>query len=175
VRFLDLCSGSGSVSDVFRLKGFEVYTCDPHFETDYRMTVQDLVKENIGYFDVIWGSPPCDEFALWGMPWYKEKRVIPDLTILMACLKIISKIKPKFWIIENVKGAKQFINPILGKPNKYGSRYLWGNMPMFDCDRSKCYGKEKIPGHCKNTKYLRSIIPREITINLAAACKREIQ
>jgi len=171
MKMLDLCSGSGSVSNIFRDEGFYCDSCDPFFQTSFKMKVQDLEYQDLDYYDMIWASPPCDQFALWGMPFHQDKRVIPDLSILMSCLKIISKVNPKFWIIENVKGSQKFINPLLGKPFHKGSRYLWGIMPLFDCDTSKCFGKSKLSGR---DKFNRAKIPEDLTRNLAKAILREL-
>ena len=37
------------------------------------------------------------------------------------------EIKPKHWVIENVVGAQEYFNPILGKPTQIIESFcLWG-------------------------------------------------
>ena len=65
-RFLDLFSGSGSVSKVAQCKGFEVrsldidqsrdiYYCSDILDFDYMNELATWIP------DVVWASPPCTE------------------------------------------------------------------------------------------------------------------
>ena len=57
---------------------------------------------------------------------------IPNLDILNTCIEIIEETKPKYWVIENVRGAREFFNPILGKPKQViNGIYLWGEFPYI--------------------------------------------
>ena len=67
-RLLDLFSGSGSVANLFREKGYEVVTLDidPKYQADIHIDI--LVWEYWtayppGHFNVIACSPPCTEFS----------------------------------------------------------------------------------------------------------------
>lgn len=167
---LDMCSGMGGVRDGFKAAGFEVITIDvdPCFDVDIIADIREIDPGRFKNINVVWSSPPCDEFSLWSMPWCKKYRKgNPDLSIVTASKKIIDAINPDFWIIENVRGSTAFLNPILGKPVKYGSRYLWGSFPLFTVRRDHCYGKEKLSS--KQSK-LRAKIPFEISYNLAVQC-----
>ena len=68
-----------------------------------------------GSWDIILASPPCTEFTRDFLPWYNDPT--------------------QWWILENVKGSVKWIEPILGHHKKrIGSRYLWGDFPLFDCE-----------------------------------------
>jgi len=177
MNMLDLCSGLGGAADGFEKAGFNTVTLDIEgkFNPDIVMDVTKFIDFASHYndFDVIWASPPCTEFTKSSLPWYNKENIIPDMTIFSSCIKIIQKIKPTFWILENVQGARKFFKPFIGTPIKYGSRYLWGNLPICDIDISKCYGKYKMsPGPGRSAA--RSKIPIELSYPLAMAMKREI-
>jgi len=181
VTFLDLCSGSGGAAAGFSAAGFNVVTVDnnPDFNPDLLVDVCELSK-NIGFspgsFDVVWASPPCNEFSLWGMPFHKDRRKIPDMSIVKACKAIIDYLDPAFWIIENVRGAIPFFKTLesLDFYTFYGSRYLWGSFPITHVNTKKCYGKEKIPGHCSFTSAMRSKIPFPLSYSLGCRCMQEL-
>jgi len=76
--------------------------------------------------DFIWASPPCTEFSTMP-PGRLERR--PSLELVFATLEIVRDLRPKFWIMENVRGAI----PFLGAPlQKLGPFCLWGYFPRID-------------------------------------------
>jgi hypothetical protein len=90
------------------------------------------------------GSPPCYEFSLAhsapraiahraGEPYY------PDVSLIKVFKEHVDRLKPKYWIMENVKGSAEFINPILGmEPRQIiGPFLLWGNFPLLDLTDSE--------------------------------------
>lgn len=167
---LDLFSGLGGFSKAFKDNGCKVLTIDsnPEFKPDICIDIMELKKSLISKyrFDVILASPPCTEFSKDSMPdsWNKNRSVNPNTLLLQKTLKIIYWVDPKYWIIENVSGARPYFYPFLGKPRKkVGSRYLWGNFPVFDCKPK--YGKWLLsPGDERPT--LRSLIPYELSFAL---------
>ena len=61
---------------------------------------------------------------------------------MLACLRLIDQIRPRYWVIENVKGAVFWFKPHLGRPryvcNPY---YLWGFFPDIEHIRVKAQGE----------------------------------
>ncbi len=127
---LDICAGLGGASSAFRHRGWRVITLDndPVFRTDIVADIRTWAWDG-EIPDLIWCSPPCDEFAREFMPWSKTGKS-PDLSIVQACKRIIDEVKPRYWVIENVKGSLKWLEPVIGKPsyvcNPY---YLWGYFP----------------------------------------------
>lgn len=93
-------------------------------------------------FDLICGSPPCDEFTTFKMNyvWYPKG---PDLKkgfdLVKHFHRIVNEAKPKFWFMENVANMNQYISefypghlePIWHfKVSRSGRRLLWGNFPI---------------------------------------------
>lgn len=54
------------------------------------------------------------------------------MALVKAALRIIAAAKPRFWVIENVRGAIPWLKPILGPPvQSHGPFFLWGVFPPF--------------------------------------------
>ena len=176
MNVLDLFSGLGGWSRAFQERGHNVTTLDvnPKFEPD--ICVNIVKWQPAGEYDVILASPPCTEFSKASLPksWVCNKNgANPDTTLLEKTVEIIQELKPAYWIIENVRGAVPYFEPIMGKPiKKIGSRYLWGKFPMFDA--APKYGKWKLP-KTKDRPALRSLIPYNLSLALCLACERELK
>jgi len=172
---LDLFSGLGGWSKAFKDRGHQVITVDnnPEFNPDICKDIMKLTRKDFDEysFDIILASPPCTEFTKSNMPdsWNKNRTVNPDTLLLQKTLKILYWIKPRWWIIENVSGARPFFYPLLGEPvKKVGSRYLWGKFPI--CDVKDIYGKEKLP-KTDDRPALRSLIPYELSLAICKMCE----
>lgn len=122
----DFCAGTKSASRVMAERGWQVTTLD----YDARFN-PDVVADIRQYHytgprvDLMWFSPPCDDFAREFMPWSRTGNP-PDMSIYQACKRIIAESNPRFWIIENVRGAVKYFGP--ARVN-YGPFFLWGNFP----------------------------------------------
>lgn len=176
MKVLDLFSGLGGWSKAFKDRGHKRITVDinEEFNPDICIDIIELDVREMGTFDVILASPPCTEFSKASMPdsWNKNRTTNPDTALLKRTIEIIEKLKPTYWIIENVRGAKPYFYPLLGKPvKKVGSRYLWGNFPIVDCKNK--YGKEKL-SPSKNRPALRSLIPYELSLAVCRAIENEL-
>ena len=169
---LDLFSGLGGWSKAFKDRNHQVVTVDNNskFKPDICKNIIKLSGNDLnGYnFDIILASPPCTEFSKSCMPetWTSVKKYgcNPNLLLLAKTVLLIQELNPKWWIIENVRGAVPYFDLLIGKPiKKVGSRYLWGNFPIVDCKNK--YGKWKLPPS-KNRSALRSLIPYELSLNV---------
>ena len=166
--FLDLFSGLKGASYSFEeAPGWEVITVDinPKFNPSI---VADILNWHYQGKHVIflWASPPCDEFTLYSLPgsWpchHGKEKKIPSMGLVNATKRIIEEVQPDYWIIENVKGAIPFLDPVFGRYKKHvGSRYLWGEFPIFDTSHK--YGKWRLPPR-ETRKAKRAEIPHSIS------------
>ena len=169
---LDLCCGLGGASKAMKERGWDVITVDivPEFNPSI---VADL--RTFHYSgprpDLVWASPPCTEFSKYSMPesWACNRggKKEPDLSLMLAAKRVIDEVNPRWWVIENVRGAVEFFEPHLGRVRKRsGSRYLWGEFPPFDC--SPGYGKWRLPPS-PDRAAKRSEIPRQLSLALCQA------
>ena len=106
-------------------------------------TYQDLITQIGGRtIDLLWMSPPCTEFSLARNPKIEN----PGIDLLFTSMALKESLKPRYWLIENVKGAIKKFNKIVGLPvYKLDPFYLWGVFPIFNPDikHSKLDGDAK--------------------------------
>lgn len=128
---LHLCADLGSDS-LF-------YQNDPNYQVI-------LVGENIGVENYqppndvqgIIANPVCTEFST-ANGFHKERDLEKGMILVRHCQRIIEKVNPQWWVIENPANGK--LKDFLGKPNaiyqpwQYGSPWtkktaLWGKFVM---------------------------------------------
>lgn len=137
MKVLDLCCGNFGWSKPFIDAGHEVTGVDlekkdiPDSVTFIQADIFDWEPNQ--HYDIILASPKCSEFSEikrnCAHPY--DERI--GLDMVYRVMYLIMKIKPKYWVLENVKGLSEFID----KPRdtvRYGKRtrktaYLWGNFP----------------------------------------------
>ena len=167
---LDLCGGTGSWSGPYKDAGYDVQVVT--FPEDVRLF------EYIPNIYGILAAPPCDHFSVSGAQYWKQKdkdgRTLEAISIMDACMRIISVSNPKFWALENPVGRmKNYLGkPIMYfDPCDYGDPYtkktgLWGkfNTPKQRPVKPKRVCTQgswlmKLGGKSKKTKELRSVTP----------------
>jgi hypothetical protein len=173
---LDLFSGLGGASKAMKERGWEVITVDiiPAFNPTIISDIRDFHYAGLRP-DLIWASPPCVEFskASFPMSWACNRNhpPAPDVGLMLAAKRIIEEAKPRYWVIENVRGARPFFEPILGAPRKItGSRVLWGHFPIFDCDPAGGDKWRLPPSEDRAAK--RALIPHQVSRALALAIEQ---
>jgi site-specific DNA-cytosine methylase len=143
---LDLCGGTGGWSKPYKDNGYDVRLITlPDYD------VMNYVPPNNVYG--ILAAPPCTHFSIACNRLWNEKDVngktIEGLSVLVACLKIISLSNPRFWALENPVGRmKRFLGPAqfifeqtdFGFPCKKKT-LLWGN---FNIPEKRKYEFEQI-------------------------------
>jgi len=138
MKVLDLFCGMGGWSIGFYREGFDCVGIDiVDVAYPYELRLQDVhrFKPNGERFDVVVASPPCTEFStLTNISVARGQRPPKDpekgLELVREAQRIIKEADPRFWLIENVRGAVEHFQPLLGKPTcKYGPWQLWGNFP----------------------------------------------
>lgn len=132
MKVLELFSGTGSVRKIAEKKGHSVLSLDlKNADINCNILEWDYKKYDVGEFDYIHASPPCDTFSHcrkcyfgkplkrhnpdWSIP-YKDKikfskelllldQLEEGVPILMKTLEIIDYFKPKYFTIENPKSG----------------------------------------------------------------------
>jgi DNA (cytosine-5)-methyltransferase 1 len=111
VQCLDLFCGAGGASTGLHRAGFEVTGVDikPQPNYPFRFVLGDALTQNLGQYDFVWASPPCQAYcALNTMPnLRKHEKLIPAVRDMLEEWG-------GHWIIENVGGAKRELrNPVM--------------------------------------------------------------
>ncbi len=162
---LDLCSGLGGASEAFTQEEWTVIRIENNPELEYvpHTRILDVLEwvdwiEEIPRCDVIWASPPCTEFSTadWRKDWDNFE---PDMSIVQACLDIIDFLKPRVWVLENVRGACRFFEPLIGwHQQRIGPFFLWGQFPRITMPYGFKHSKMDV-----RDPQLRAVIPFEIS------------
>lgn len=158
---LDLCCGLKGASSAMTSPGWKVITLDidPSFNPDVQADIRRWIYQG-DRPDLIWASPPCNEFSREFFPWSNTGNP-PDLSIYHACKRIISQVKPRYWIIENVRGAVPYFGHYSAVYYPY---YLWGFFPHLGEIHFKRRHKDSYPS---TAKALRAKIPYELSLAVA--------
>lgn len=167
---LDLYCGLGGWATGFVENGHHVIGYDiVDFSTDYPgdfIRADLLTLNDFPAADIIVASPPCTDFSKSSFPrtWKSVQRYPPDIPQAMRLFnrvyEIVSRVKPEYFIIENVRGAQKYV----GRAKSHiGSRYFWGDFPAFTVEGTDdIYGKWKMPPS-KDRAALRSKIPPSVS------------
>ena len=153
MKLLELFSGTKSVGKVAEQLGYEVTSLDlKNADINTDILEWDYKVYPVGYFDIIWASPPCDTFSNLENSWigrsgYTHESIQSDidnvgLPILRRTEEIIEYFNPKYYFIENPQTGKMK-NYINDKPyydvdyckySNWGYRKrtrIWTNVPNF--------------------------------------------
>ena len=188
MKILELFCGRGGWSKGFHdiFPNAEFYGVDiKDYGYPYNFIKADLNDwEPKEKYDIILASPPCAEFSEvkrnCAHP-YDERQ---GLDLVWRTHYILSVCKPRYWIIENVKGLSEFLPP-QNEKIQYGLRtrktaYLWSNknieLGFFDFDMSDYNSRlwhGKITGWQQMREGLRGEIPLELSRQIALKIKKK--
>jgi hypothetical protein len=164
---VELFSGTGGATAAFKEHGWRVVTVDidgrhrPDIVADVRRLPLRLGPDVDRPVELLWCSPPCTEFS----DANPNKPLRPSLDLYRASLAAVRALRPRFWIIENVRGAI----PFFGIPaQKIGPWCLWGYFPLLDVSLTM-HDHRKGAYH---SAVARGAVPYELSEALEAAVTR---
>ena len=185
MNMIDVFAGLGGQSEGFLINGWNVRRIDNNMllQNIPNMTIQDaqeFLEEckvmvdafGIPKLDYIHFSPPCLEFSnAFSSPKIKAKNAglihKPNMELVHICVEIVKLLKPRFWSIENVVGAIEYFEPILGPYRQRINSYVyWGNFPYVIMPPDWKYEKKNSydpgPSNPLRANY-RALIPLQIS------------
>ena len=197
LKVLDLFSGLGGFSEAFVLNDDEVLRIENNpLLSEVKHTVmmdvrklRDIIAEGLTEgdlnpyllnIDLIVASPPCYDFSLaysapQGIIARRGKEEFeayePDMELFEVTLEIIQMLKPRYWIIENVRGSIRHCEKIgLIPRQKFQAYVLYGNFPKFTPPRMATKEKKDVKphGHPLRANY-RALIPLELSESMRKA------
>ena len=177
---LDLYAGTGGASEAFRI--------DPQWRViriEKDLIFQDVPEMKIAdvsyafnfvadeQIELIWASFPCTEFSRLDQPWTRAKlptNFQPDMTEALKTKEIINILNPRYYCIENVRGAIPYLTPIFGPPTYHiGPYWLWTNLPAIIPDVE---WKPRSKANNMTGSVQRSAIPFELSSAVLAAASQ---
>lgn len=141
------------IKNILSLCDYSGNWCRFYREDDrYKVTIVDLKRgKDVRLFEKppfdvhgILAAPPCTVFASSGARWQRSRsEFLHGLSVVDACLRIITACKPEWWALENPVGK---LSRYLGKPTltfdpcDYGDPYtkktlLWGDFVIPNKNR----------------------------------------
>lgn len=165
---LDLCAGLGGASGAMRSRGWDVVTLDydRSFGCDITADLRSWSWRGPRP-DLVWASPPCTEFARHAMPWFRDPP-LPDMSLVVAVRRIVAECEPRYWILENVRGAVRF----LGQPREiHFPFYLWGWFPRLARIELSMRQKEQ---YSSRRVADRARVPAALSVAVALACESQL-
>lgn len=196
MEVVDLFSGLGGFSQAFVDRGHTVerYDLDPKFkEIPHTMTVDvlDLTPIDLEHADIILASPPCTHFSVAASHhhWPKNeptKDTIEEMKLVRYTISLITRVNPKYWILENPLG---YLRRVIGKPNMttywgaWGASYkkptdLWGKFPPIEWRSKDCATWQRAPRgskkgiqDMKRNPALRALIPYAFSMAVCIAAE----
>jgi site-specific DNA-cytosine methylase len=182
---LDLFSGLGGASQAMKDRGWEVTTVDidPKFLPDIVADVRYLTRLDVfsrGPFDLVWASPPCVDFSVIRRLPARRLNRSPDMSCIIATLRFMQAINPRFWILENAAGLEKELGPAR---QRFRWHYLWGEFPLILSDTKSDKGaKWRIGEHGRYGRgipkwmvpALRAKIPYQLSLAVAEVCERRL-
>lgn len=181
MRALDLCCGAGGMTAGMLAAGFDVQGVDVVQRPEYPapLMVEDvrvLDPARLPSADWVHASPPCQRFSSARASRVTDPPTEDDLDILLACLRIKDALKPRFWSVENVRGAVPWFTKVMGAPTFANGPYVfWGEFPGFLLEKDrhrKGFGGIKWAKDKARDPWIRSLVPSSIAYPMADAIAR---
>ncbi len=193
MKILELFSGTESFSKVARARGHETFTIDnnPKHKPDWCVDIMKVKKDDVlkkfGQPDMVWASPPCENFSILCHKHWENRRPKEEtrksISLLGHTINLILNLFPRFWILENPRGRLRWV---LGKPFNtvfYGAYNhpclkptdLWGYFPKIKWKfkpTAKLIGFKNWHQKGINKTILRAIVPKDLCLEIIKACEK---
>ena len=187
MKILELFCGMGGWSKGFKdifpnaeFYGVDLVDCGYPYNF-IKADLQDWTPDQ--KYDIVLASPPCSEFSqvkrnTASNPY--DERI--GLDLVWKTLALISTIHPTYWILENVRGLKEFL-PDVQEVISYNRRKngkaacLWGNFPTlgFFEEQTIYNGEFHKNGWNKKNRAMRGLVPMALSKHVAQRILEEIR
>lgn len=169
MKVLELFAGTKSVSKAFEKRGHETYSIDwdENFEdvslhADIStITAEDIIKLCGGVPDVIWASPDCTTYSVAAISKHRQREKSGNLKAITEyaafcdrtnerVVELIKELNPKYWFIENPRGAMRKMDFVQGLPRYTVTYCQYGETRMKPTDIWTNHPNPQFKPPCKN-------------------------
>ena len=167
MNVLELFAGTRSIGKAFEKRGHKVFSVewDKDFENidlyeDINNITAEDILEKFGTVDVIWASPDCTTYSIAGIRHHRKYIngvLTPVSDYAKFCdktnqhvLKLIEELKPKYFFIENPRGAMRKMDFMKGLPRYTVTYCQYGDTRMKPTDIWTNCSDPKFKPACKN-------------------------
>lgn len=209
MKVLELFAGTRSIGKAFEARGHDVFSVDwdkgfndIDLYADIGTLTADDILEKFGHPDIIWASPDCTTYSVAAISYHRKREANGNLKAVTEyasrcdeinahLIELIKELKPRYWFIENPRGAMRKMNFMQGLPRytvtycQYGETRqkptdIWTNHPepkfKPPCERgAPCHvaaprGARTGTQGIKGSKD-RGIIPKELCQHIVNICE----
>ena len=179
MKVLELFAGTRSIGKAFEERGHKVYSVewDKDFENidlyaDIGTITAEDILEKFGRPDVIWASPDCTTFSIAAISRHRRKdektgNLDPVSDYAKFCdkvdthvLELIKELKPKYYFIENPRGAMRKMVYMRDLPRYTVTYCQYGDNRMKPTDIWTNHPDPKFLPMCKNGDSCHERAPR---------------
>lgn len=168
MKVLDLFCGTKSIARAFEERGHEVYTVDwdkrfnPSLCADIgALTAQDIINLCGGIPDVIWCSPDCTSYSVAAISYHRTREANGNLKAITEyaakcdeinahLVDLLRELNPKYWFIENPRGALRKMDFMQGLPRYTVTYCQYGDLRAKPTDIWTNHPNPKFKPPCKN-------------------------
>ena len=179
MKVLDLFAGTRSISKTFEARGHETFSIEwnKDFENinwyaDISTITADDILQRFGRPDVIWASPDCSIFSVAAISRHRRKNpetgnLDPISEYARFCdetdqhvLDLIRELQPKYFFIENPRGAMRKMTWMQGIPRYTVTYCKYGDTRMKPTDIWTNHPNPQFKPPCKNGDSCHESAPR---------------
>lgn len=169
MKVLELFAGTRSIGKAFDAHGHETYSVEwsrdfegiTLYEDVGKLTVERVIDLCGGRPDVIWASPDCTTYSVAAISHHREREKNGNLKgvteYAMFCdetnahvVKLLRDLNPKYWFIENPRGAMRKMDFMQGLPRYTVTYCQYGDTRMKPTDIWTNHPDPKFKPACRN-------------------------
>lgn len=212
MKVLELFAGTRSISKAFEKAGHETYSVEWNkdfenitmYEDISNLTAEMVLGMCGGRPDVIWASPDCTTYSVAAISRHRRREANGNLKAITEyaefcdrtnahVVELIKELDPKYWFIENPRGAMRKMDFMQGLPRYTVTYCQYGETRMKPTDIWTNHPDPRFKPACKNgdpcheraprgattgTQSIkgardRSIIPKELCEHIVRICEEE--
>ena len=168
MKVLELFAGTRSIGKAFEARGHEVYSVEWDMQFGDIDLYEDIMKVQytdvlnmFGRPDVIWASPDCTSYSVAAISTHRRRdengNLVPISDYAKFCdrvnqhvLCLMLALSPKYWFIENPRGALRKMDFMNGLPLYTITYCQYGDTRMKPTDIWTNHPDPKFKPPCKN-------------------------